>query len=91
MYTFLQMFSSDNLDSLGLPDYIQYHLRKLAKNIKLSGKKPKGPHNVIKTDCFNHAHYNALFLILTPENVKELSKHEREVEVHHTCYGIDLA
>lgn len=85
------MFSQDNLESLGLADYIQYHLKKLAKNIKLSGKKPKGPHNVIKTDCFNHAHYNALFLILTPENIKELAKYEREVEVHHTCYGIDLA
>ncbi|KRX07892.1 hypothetical protein PPERSA_10280 [Pseudocohnilembus persalinus] len=45
MYTFLQMFQQENLESLGLPDFIQVHLKKLARNIKLSGKKPKGPNN----------------------------------------------
>lgn len=61
---------------------------KIIHIIKNSGKKLNN--NVHKTDLFNHSHYNALFLKITPQNLKRVGKNEKDVMIHQKCYNFDL-
>lgn len=88
MYNILSMFTKENLHKLKVPILLQEHLRKLVMNVKRSAKKIKK--NFAKSDFFNHTHYNALFLHLNADTIEELSRSEREIEIHQFCFRLNL-
>lgn len=84
----LVIFSKENLDKINIPDILKIEIMKVIHTIKNSGKKLNN--NVHKTDLFNHSHYNALFLKITPSNIKKVSKNEKDALIHLKCYNFDL-
>ncbi|EAS00898.1 hypothetical protein TTHERM_00310720 (macronuclear) [Tetrahymena thermophila SB210] len=90
MYFLLSLFQAENMERLGVPEHIQQELIKCVQNVKKTAKKKIKNKNLQKTDFFNHTHYNALFLHLNKNSLRELQKKEKDIQVHKQCYGLDL-
>ncbi|KAL4499031.1 hypothetical protein ABPG72_016933 [Tetrahymena utriculariae] len=90
MYFLLSLFQAENMERLGVPEHIQQELIRCVQNVKKTAKKKIKNKNLQKTDFFNHTHYNALFLHLNKNSLRELQKKEKDIQVHKQCYGLDL-
>ncbi|KAL4449990.1 hypothetical protein ABPG74_015109 [Tetrahymena malaccensis] len=90
MYFLLSLFQPENMERLGVPEHIQQELQRCVQNVKKTAKKKIKNKNLQKTDFFNHTHYNALFLHLNKNSLRELQKKEKDIQVHKQCYGLDL-
>lgn len=57
--------------------------------LKQSARK-KTPKGLIKTDFFNHTHYNVLFLTINEQNIEQVRKNAKDVGTHFKVFNVDL-
>lgn len=62
----------------------------MIQRLKASARK-KTPKGLIKTDFFNHTHYNVLFLTIDENNIETIRKNPKDITTHEKVFGIDLS
>ncbi|KAL4468721.1 hypothetical protein ABPG74_005224 [Tetrahymena malaccensis] len=88
MYKLIATFNMSNMIDIGVPVQVREAILKLMVKFKLSAKKSEEFNR--KTEFFSQAHYNALFLHLTPKTITALSQNKFEVYLHKLIFQIDL-
>ncbi|KAL4500591.1 hypothetical protein ABPG72_003015 [Tetrahymena utriculariae] len=88
MYKLIATFNMSNMMDIGVPIQVREAILKLMVKFKLSAKKSEEFNR--KTEFFSQAHYNALFLHLTPKTITALSQNKFEVYLHKLIFQIDL-
>ena len=61
----------------------------MIQRLKQSARK-KTPKGLIKTDFFNHTHYNVLFLTINEHNIDQVRKSQKDIGTHLKVFNVDL-
>ncbi|KAL4438380.1 hypothetical protein ABPG74_009419 [Tetrahymena malaccensis] len=91
MYKIIQIFKDEaNLrQTYNISPELSSSLKRVAGNIKQHSRNTCK--SSVKTNFYTHSHYNALFLTLNEENVKQLATSQKDVDAHKFIFGLDLA
>lgn len=89
MYTILTAFHRNNLTLMNLETLRQEAILKMIQRLKQSARK-KTPKGLIKTDFFNHTHYNVLFLTINEYNIEHIRKNAKDVATHMKVFNFDM-
>ncbi|KAL4456186.1 hypothetical protein ABPG74_014147 [Tetrahymena malaccensis] len=89
MYTILTAFNKNNLSLMNLDEKKAEAIIKTIQRLKQSARK-KTPKGLIKTDFFNHTHYNVLFLTINEQNIDQVRKNSKDVSTHMKVFNVNL-
>ncbi|EAR86020.3 hypothetical protein TTHERM_00543600 (macronuclear) [Tetrahymena thermophila SB210] len=90
MYKIIQIFKDEaNLrQTYNISPELSSSLKSVAGKIKQHSRDTCK--SSVKTNFYTHSHYNALFLTLNEENVKQLAASQKDVDAHKFIFGLDL-
>ncbi|EAR96404.1 competence pheromone ComX protein, putative (macronuclear) [Tetrahymena thermophila SB210] len=89
MYTILTAFNKNNLSLMNLDEKKAEAIIKTIQRLKQSARK-KTPKGLVKTDFFNHTHYNVLFLTINEQNIEQVRKNAKDVSTHMKVFNVNL-